>query len=148
MNFPPKKSLTPKKSKNMNKKFIITITLFLISMATYATGQEGDIIYIDGTQWTLLGKPISRDTTLWGQVRAAIPQQHVITSSNWSGFTAFWSIRQDVLYLDSIQYMRPARDNKTLPECIPGRSPPPCPRHVRCGPRRNPPSCTSPRPPG
>ena len=103
----------------MNKKFIITITLFLISMAAYATGQEGDIIYIDGTQWTLLGKPISRDTTLWGQVRAAIPQQHVITSSNWSGFTAFWSIRQDVLYLDSIQYMRPARDNKTLPECIP-----------------------------
>ena len=103
----------------MNKKFIITITLFLISIATYATGQEGDIIYIDGTQWTLLGKPISRDTTLWGQVRAAIPQQHVITSSNWSGFTAFWSIRQDVLYLDSIQYMRPARDNKTLPECIP-----------------------------
>ena len=103
----------------MNKKFIITITLFLISMATYATGQEGDIIYIDGTQWTLLGKPISRDTTLWGQVRAAIPQQHVITSSNWSGFTAFWSIKQDVLYLDSIQYMRPARDNKTLPECIP-----------------------------
>ncbi|MBR6978793.1 MAG: hypothetical protein IKH88_03070 [Prevotella sp.] len=106
----------------MNKKSIITIALFLISMATYATGQEGDIIYIDGKQWTLLGQPISRDTVLWRQVRASIPQQHVVISSNWSGFTAFWSIKQDVLYLDSIQYLRPASDKKTLPECIPAET--------------------------
>ena len=106
----------------MNKKSIITIALFLISMATYATGQDGDVIYIDGARWTLLGQPISRDTMLWRQVRAAIPQQHVIVSSSWSGFTAFWSIRNDKLYLDSIQYLRATTDKKTQSECIPAET--------------------------
>ncbi len=103
----------------MNKKIIITIALFLMSLATYATGQDGDVIYIDGTRWALLGQPVSRDSTLRRQVRAAIPQQHVTVSSNWSGFTAFWSIRQDKLYLDSIQYLRATTDRKTFSECIP-----------------------------
>ena len=106
----------------MNKKTIITIFLFLTSLTTYATGQDGDVIYIDGTQWALLGQPISRDTALWRQVRAAIPQQHVTISSNWSGFTAFWSIRQDALCLDSIQYPSSFADNKFQPESIPAET--------------------------
>ena len=93
-----------------------------MSLATYATGQDGDVIYIDGTQWSLLGQPISRDSVLQRQVRAAIPQQHVIISSNWSGYTAFWSIKQDVLYLDSIQYLLSASGKKTLSECIPAET--------------------------
>jgi hypothetical protein len=106
----------------MKKGTIITLVLMLMSLSTYATGQDGDVIYIDGKQWALLGQPISRDTVLWRQVRAAIPQQHVVISSNWSGFTAFWSIKQDVLFLDSIQYLSPASDKKTLPECIPAET--------------------------
>ena len=105
----------------MNKKTIITIFLFLTSLTTYATGQDGDVVYIDGTQWVLLGQPISRDTVLWRQVRAAIPQ-HVTISSNWSGFTAFWSIRQNTLCLDSIQYLRSFADNKSQPESIPAET--------------------------
>lgn len=103
----------------MNKKTIFTFALILMSLAAFATGQDGDVIYIDGTQWTLLGQPISRDTVLQREVRAALPQQHVTLSSNWSGFTAFWSIRQGTLYLDSIQYLRATADKKTCPECIP-----------------------------
>ena len=106
----------------MKKGTIITLVLMLMSLSTYATGQDGDVIYIDGKQWALLGQPISRDTMLWRQVRAAIPQQHVVISSNWSGFTAFWSIKQDVLFLDSIQYLSPASDKKTLPKCIPAEA--------------------------
>ncbi len=106
----------------MNKKTIITIFLFLTSLTTYATGQDGDVIYIDGTQWALLGQPISRDTALWRQVRAAIPQQHVTISSNWSGFTAFWSIRQNTLCLDSIQYLSSFADNKSQSESIPAET--------------------------
>ncbi|MBP5507125.1 MAG: hypothetical protein J6Y23_04675 [Prevotella sp.] len=106
----------------MNQKSIITFVLCLMSLATYATGQDGDVIYIDGTQWSLLGQPISRDSVLQRQVRAAIPQQHVIISSNWSGYTAFWSIKQDVLYLDSIQYLLSASGKKTLSECIPAET--------------------------
>lgn len=111
-----------KNAKDMKRKTILTIALFLMSLAMHATGQDGDIISIDGTQWTLLGQPISRDTVLWRQVRAAIPQQHVVISSNWSGFTAFWSIKQDMLCLDSIQFLRPAADKKSFPECIPAET--------------------------
>lgn len=109
-------------AKNMNRKAIITIIMTLISLAIHATSQDGDIIYINGTRWTLLGQPISRDTVLWRQVKAALPKQHVIMSSNWSGITAFWSIRQDSLYLDSIQYLRATTDKKTWPECIPAET--------------------------
>ena len=111
-----------KNTKDMKKGTIITLVLMLMSLSTYATGQDGDVIYIDGKQWALLGQPISRDTMLWRQVRAAIPQQHVVISSNWSGFTAFWSIKQDVLFLDSIQYLSPASDKNTLPKCIPAEA--------------------------
>ena len=111
-----------KNAKDMKRKTILTIALFLMSLATHATGQDGDIISIDGTQWTLLGQPISRDTVLWRQVRAAIPQQHVVISSNWSGITAFWSIKQDMLCLDSIQFLRPTADKKSCPECIPAET--------------------------
>ena len=106
----------------MNKKSIITFVLFFMSLATFATGQDGDVIYIDGKQWALLGQPIGRDTTLWREVRAAIPQQHVVVSSNWSGFTAFWSIKHDVLCLDSIQYLCSATAGQSKSACIPAET--------------------------
>lgn len=107
----------------MNKQSFISIILFLTSLSIYATGQDGDVIYIDGTRWSLLGQPISRDTVLLRQVRAAIPQQHVTLSSNWSGYTAFWSIKQDVLYLDSIRYLLSYKtDKNTQSECIPAKT--------------------------
>ena len=106
----------------MNKKSIITFVLFFMSLATFATGQDGDVIYIDGKQWALLGQPIGRDTTLWREVRAAIPQQHVVVSSNWSGFTAFWSIKHDVLCLDSIQYLCSATAGQSMSACIPAET--------------------------
>ncbi len=105
----------------MEKKTLITVVLMLMSLATYATSQDGDIIYINGTRWTLLGQPISRDTVLWRQVRAALPP-HVTFSSNWSGITAFWSIRQESLCLDSIQYLRAYTDKETESECIPAET--------------------------
>ncbi len=106
----------------MKKGTIITLVLMLMSLGTYATGQDGDVIYIDGKQWALLGQPISRDTMLWRQVRAAIPQQHVIMSSNWSGLTACWSIRNDSLYLDSILYQRASTDKEYRSESIPAET--------------------------
>ena len=106
----------------MKKGTIITFVLMLMSLSTYATGQDGDVIYINGARWTLLGQPISRDTVLWRQVRAALPKQRVIMSSNWSGMTAFWSIRRDSLCLDSIQYLRASTDKRTWPECIPAET--------------------------
>ena len=102
------------------KRLLLFMTLTLISMTTFATGYEGDYIYIDGMQWELLGRPVYADTALTNSVKAMLPKNRTIRSSNWDGFTTFWSIRQDQLYLDSIQYESyDATTKKSWAESIP-----------------------------
>ena len=86
------------------KKLVFCLTLTLVSLTMYATGQEGDVIYINGEQWILLGKPIYADTLLSSKLKKALPEKRGWVSSNWSGYTAYWSIRKEQLCLDSIQY--------------------------------------------
>lgn len=85
-------------------KSLSVFLLSLISLVTYATGQEGDIIYIDGEKWELLGKPIYADSLLSRKLRAALPEGRGWTTANWAGYTAYWSIQQEELCLDSILY--------------------------------------------
>lgn len=86
------------------KRLVFLLTLTLVSLATHATGQEGDIIYIDGTEWVLLGKPIYADSLLAHELDVALPEKHGHSTANWAGYTACWSIRKNKLYLDSINY--------------------------------------------
>jgi hypothetical protein len=76
----------------------------LISVTTHATGLDGDLIYIDGEQWVLLGKPIYADSVLAQDLIAALPKERSYTTANWDGYTAYWSIQEDKLCLDSICY--------------------------------------------
>ena len=102
------------------KRLLLFTTLTLISMTTFATGYEGDHIYIDGVQWELLGRPVYADTALTNSLRAVLPKNRTIRSSNWDGFTTFWSIQQEQLYLDSIQYERyDETTKKTWAESMP-----------------------------
>ena len=90
------------------KRHIFSILMLFVSLATFATWQEGDVIYIngaryiDGTKWDLLGKPIYGDSILSKALEAALPKDRSEVTSNWSGYTAYWSIVKDKLYLDSI----------------------------------------------
>lgn len=94
------------------KKLLLFFTLMLVSLAMNATGQEGDIIYIDGEQWELLGKPIYADSVLSRELREALPEGRGISSANWAGYTAYWSIDEEKLCLDSILYK--VYDTKTV----------------------------------
>ena len=85
------------------KKILACIQFLLLAIAANATGQEGDIIYIDGTRWELLGRPVSRDSVLYHHLKAVLPSNRSISTANWDGFTAYWSIVQDVLCLDSMR---------------------------------------------
>ena len=75
----------------------------LLALAAYATGQEGDIIYINGERLGLLGKPICLDSMLYHTLIDELPSNRPIVSSNWDGYTAYWSINNDKLYLDSVR---------------------------------------------
>lgn len=59
----------------MNKKSFFCITMLFISLSTYATAQEGDVIYIDGVQWILLGKPVYADSVLSRELKEALPKE-------------------------------------------------------------------------
>jgi hypothetical protein len=84
-------------------KFVVTICMFVLAMNALATGQSGDVITIDGEQWSLLGKPIDRDSVLYHHLKDVLPKDRLINTANWDGYTAYWSIRNDRLYLDRIE---------------------------------------------
>ena len=104
------------------KRLFIFITLTLMSLTMYATGQEGDIIYIDGEQWELLGKPIYADSVLSRELKNALPKERGINTANWAGYTAYWSILQEKLYLDSIRYVIYDSAQKSRTECLPSKA--------------------------
>lgn len=94
------------------KRALLFIKYLILAIAANATGQLGDIIYIDGICWELLAKPICIDSVLFHDLIAVLPPERSISTANWDGFTAYWSIKQNVLYLDSIRYEQYDSDTK------------------------------------
>ena len=84
-------------------RLLLCAQLMLLTLAAYATGQDGDVIYINGERLELLGKPICLDSTLYHTLKDELPSNRPIVTSNWDGFTAYWSINNDKLYLDSVR---------------------------------------------
>ena len=83
-----------------------------IAICSMATGQESEVIYIDGEEWQLLGRPISSDTALVRRLIAVLPENRIKSSDNWVGFTACWSINRDeMLCLDSIFVRMDSRED-------------------------------------
>lgn len=85
------------------KRIFLCISFLFLALVAHATGQTGDVIFIDGARWELLGKPIDLDAGLYHDLKAVLPEDRPIETSNWDGYTGYWSIQQDVLYLDSVR---------------------------------------------
>jgi hypothetical protein len=101
------------------KKVVFIQLLLCCSLYAMATGQSGDVITIDGEQWNLLGKPIDRDSALYHGLKAVLPKDRSINTANWDGYTAYWSIRNDRLYLDRIEVEMYDKDKEYV-ENLPG----------------------------
>ena len=86
------------------KRSLLYLLFLTLSISANATSQEGDFIYIDGTKWEILGRPIKAEAERYNKMLALLPDGRDIRSSNWEGYNAYWSIKQDALCLDSIQY--------------------------------------------
>jgi hypothetical protein len=85
------------------KKIFLFVSFLFLALVAYATGQTGDVIFIDGARWVLLGRPVALDSVLYHDLKAVLPEDRPIVSSNWDGFTGYWSIQQDQLCLDSVK---------------------------------------------
>lgn len=95
----------------------------MLSLVARATGQTGDRISVNGEEWILLAKPIETDTLLSKQVRDLLPENRMISTGNWSGYTAFWELKGDCLYLQKIEVEMTSRkeDNMVFtPESLKG----------------------------
>ena len=85
------------------KRIFLFVSFLFLALVAHATGQTGDVIFIDGARWVLLGKPIDLDATIYRDLKAVLPENRPIVTSNWDGYTAYWSIQQDQLCLDSVK---------------------------------------------
>ena len=84
-------------------RLLLCAQLMLLALTAYATWQDGDVIYINGERLELLGRPICLDSTLYHTLKDELPSNQPTVTSNWYGFTAYWSINNDKLYLDSVK---------------------------------------------
>lgn len=85
------------------KRLILCLPFLFLALVAHATGQTGDVVFIDGARWELLGSPITLDASLYHDLKAVLPEDRPTVTSNWDGFTGYWSIQQDMLYLDSVR---------------------------------------------
>ena len=85
------------------KKFLFMFIFALaMTQSVFATAQEGNVIFIDGEEWMLLGEPIMADSVLFQRMKAVLPKDRSWTTANWDGYTSYWSLKQGHLYLDKI----------------------------------------------
>ena len=72
-------------------------------MMASATGQESDVLYIDGQKWWLMGRLThALDSARYYQLAGLLPAPRVISTANWDGYVGYWSLDGDLLVLDSI----------------------------------------------
>ncbi len=89
----------------MKKLFIcILITIGLSSFVSGQTVLKGcGIIVIDGNTWISYYQPIMQHSELYHSLLNILPKNRmVIYDDNIDGYTCYWSIKNEKLYLDSV----------------------------------------------
>ncbi len=99
------------------KKLLIGIFIITLSLNIFATGLAGDIIFINGEQWILLGKPIERDSVLYHNFIGILPEDRSCSTANWDGYTCYWSIKNEKLCLYSVKVTTYNQETKRYHDC-------------------------------
>ena len=82
---------------------VIAILLSLVGLPVKATGQSGDIIRLEREEWDLMAKPIGYDSLLYMRMKDFLPENINWSTGNYSGYTAFWEIRDGYLCLQRVE---------------------------------------------
>lgn len=79
------------------------LLLMLVPSVAFATGQESDVIYIDGQKWWLMGRLThALDSARYYKLAGLLPKLNMESTANWDGYVGYWSLDGDLLVLDSI----------------------------------------------
>lgn len=85
------------------KKMVLCILLWLAVLPLKATGQSGDVIRLEGEEWVLMAKPIDYDSLLCRRMGDFLPENVSRSTGNYSGYTAFWEVRDGYLCLQRVE---------------------------------------------
>jgi hypothetical protein len=84
--------------------------LAFVPAVASATAPTADVIYIDGQQWWLMGRPLNHiDSTRYADFYSRLPEGRSVSTGNWGGYTCYWSLDGEWLVLDSVVYEVPYR---------------------------------------
>ena len=89
----------------MKQRLLLCLGLVLLALQGFATGQEADVIYVDGVRYELLARPIAQNEVLFQQLRQLTVAERGWITSNWEGIRGYWSIANERLRLDSVGYL-------------------------------------------
>ena len=102
------------------KRIIVCFLVMVFTNTSFATGLSSDVIYINGEKWALFEKPISNNPSLNYALLRILPKDRVTSTANIDGYTAYWSVKDNWLVLDSIKIELWNEDtNESHDECIP-----------------------------
>lgn len=85
------------------KKVILLVLLCGVMLTLKATGQSGDVIRLEGEEWVLMAKPIGYDSLLCRRMGDFLPENVSRSTGNYSGYTAFWEVRDGYLCLQWVE---------------------------------------------
>ncbi|MBR1698898.1 MAG: hypothetical protein IJ714_03830 [Bacteroidales bacterium] len=86
----------------MKRLFLIIACVILASPFSWATGQEGDVIVLDGEEWALLDAPLERlDSLTYYHLQDVLGWESHSTG-NWRGYVAYWSVSDGMLFLEKV----------------------------------------------
>lgn len=85
------------------KKVMLLILLCGVMLTLKATGQSGDVIRLEGEEWVLMAKPIGYDSLLCRRMDDSLPENVSRSTGNYSGYTAFWEVRDGYLCLQRVE---------------------------------------------
>lgn len=82
---------------------MLLILLCGVMLTLKATGQSGDVIRLEGEEWVLMAKPIGYDSLLCRRMGDFLPENVTRSTGNYSGYTAFWEVRDGYLCLQRVE---------------------------------------------
>ena len=86
----------------MKRYLLIILCVLLACPISWGTGQEGDVIVLDGEEWQLLGAPLERlDSLTYHHLRDILGWESRSTG-NWRGYVAYWSVSDGMLCLEKV----------------------------------------------
>lgn len=86
----------------MKRYLLIILCVLLACPISWGTGQQSDIIVLDGEEWQLLEAPLGRlDSLTYHQLQDTFKWESYSTA-NWRGYVAYWSLFDGLLYLDKV----------------------------------------------